>query len=83
MDRAVSPSDGNSLTQGPQASPPIDILLQKPNRWSETHLQVARVKVTENVSIEELLGSEYVPIGGDQGNKYLVILDHFIFPYRA
>ncbi|KAJ9216734.1 hypothetical protein DTO166G4_1580 [Paecilomyces variotii] len=40
------------------------LLLQKPNRWTARHLEVARVRVIQDVSAAELLGDFY-PEDGD------------------
>ncbi|KAJ9405040.1 hypothetical protein DTO045G8_7213 [Paecilomyces variotii] len=48
------------------------LLLQKPNRWTARHLEVARVKVTQDASAAELLGDFY-PEDGDPGEKTCVI----------
>lgn len=45
------------------------LLLQKPNRWTARHLEVARVRVIQDVSAAELLGDFY-PEDGDPGERH-------------
>lgn len=47
----------------------LALLLQKPRKWTLKHLEVARVKTSENITAEELMGQEYVPLDGDPGMK--------------
>lgn len=61
MEDPSSNPSGDHLAASPNAS----ILLQKAKNWTPQHLDVARVKVVENVSTEEIFGSEYVPADGD------------------
>lgn len=49
------------------------ILLQKPRKWTATHLNVARVRATDRVTIEQILGSKYTPEDGGKGICYIQI----------
>lgn len=48
-------------------------LLQKPRKWTATHLNVARVRATDGVATEQILGSKYTPADGDKGICYIQI----------
>jgi len=60
---SLSPSKDVSSLQGP-SSLDSSILLQRAKNWTARHLDVAKVKVIDNVSAEEMLGAEYVPSDG-------------------
>ncbi|OJJ33331.1 hypothetical protein ASPWEDRAFT_174740 [Aspergillus wentii DTO 134E9] len=56
----------NNHSESKVSSPgDLPLLLQKPRKWTYKHLEVARVKLSENVTTEELLGQDYVPVDGD------------------
>lgn len=79
MDSTVPLGTGGISVQEPHSSAPITILLQKAKLWNETYLRVARIKVIEDVTIEDLLGPEYVPVDGDRGNTRLTDI-YFVVP---
>lgn len=49
------------------SSSDLALLLQKARKWTHKHLEAARVKISENVTMEDLLGQEYIPHDGDPG----------------
>lgn len=42
-------------------------LLQRARSWTAQHLDVAKVKIIEDMTAWEFLGAEYVPADGDLG----------------
>lgn len=49
------------------SSSDLALFLQKARKWTHKHLEAARVKISENVTMEDLLGQEYIPLDGDPG----------------
>lgn len=61
-------SYNSSILRG-SSSGDLALLLQKPRKWTNKHLEVARVKTIGNITAEGLMGQEYVPLDGDPGIK--------------
>lgn len=53
----------------------LGALFAKPHRWTALHRDLLRVKEEDQVSLETLIGSTYLPQDGDQG-KNTTHLDH-------
>lgn len=45
------------------------MLLQPPQKWTNSHLDVARVNATKDVAAEHMLGHQYVPVDGNPGMR--------------
>lgn len=68
----VLPSSTRSSENAPSPLPsPSTIdpsaLLQRARSWTAQHLDVAKVKIIEDMTAWEFLGAEYVPADGDLG----------------
>ena len=57
----------HNASMSASSSSDLTLLLQKPRKWTHKHLEAARVKICENVTMEELLGQGYIPLDGDPG----------------
>ena len=43
------------------------ILLQRPHKWTDLHLEVGRIRATNGMTAKQILGAKYMPADGEPG----------------